>query len=483
MSAAQGLQLAQQWAESRAAKERQAQEDVWAAEVRDQKRQAWERDKQAGLALDDQYTRLSQAPVDQTGGFASKYGLKPANVETPTVAGKYNQRQGFFPSGDSTGPGLVTSGQEPAFEVSPLRMAALDDFKLAAARRDFGGASVARSKIDNIDLSAQAAQIQKRIAGANPETLVSFAQQYTDNANIPGSMSVDPKTGLATLKLDGGEPIKMSKVQLAQYAVGLWKQSKGDPSGLEDLARIDKSLADMADKAYGRVKDTVVNANDVALKSNQMRDADRRTATDYARLGLARAAAGRAEHREPDAKLVAQMNDIVARYPDADPDTKRTMEQQHRLLSAQVATQMGRPMQLAQERGTREVPPEQLKEYRAARVALGVRPPDGDKRRDAWDTELQNLNEIYGVGEAPGGLPAKLGPLDATAKTPQVGLAPPQSASDFYARQKAAADMERMYQQYARSRAQAGPQGATQAAINADWVAQQAALKAAREAR
>jgi len=258
---------------------------------------------------------------------------------------------------------------------------------------------------------------------------------------------------------------------LAQYAVGLWKQSKGDPSGLEDLARIDKSLADMADKAYGRVKDTVVNANDVALKSNQMRDADRRTATDYARLGLARAAAGRAEHREPDAKLVAQMNDIVARYPDAD------------LLSAQVATQMGRPMQLAQERGTREVPPEQLKEYRAARYALGVRPPDGDKRRDAWDTELQNLNEIYGVGEAPGGLPAKLGPLDATAKTPQVGLAPPQSASDFYARQKAAADMERMYQQYARSRAQAGPQGATQAAINADWVAQQAALKAAREAR
>jgi len=80
---------------------------------------------------------------------------------------------------------------------------------------------------------------------------------------------------------------------LAQYAVGLWKQSKGDPSGLEDLARIDKSLADMADKAYGRVKDTVVNANDVALKGNQMRNANQRTANDGARLGLARAAQDR----------------------------------------------------------------------------------------------------------------------------------------------------------------------------------------------
>jgi len=248
--------------------ERQKREDAWAAEERAQRRNQWQRDATAQTLLEGTVGRVSQNPTDQTGEFAAQYGLQPTERVVPSAAANYNKRQGFF--GESEGPGLTLPAEEPKFGIHPKRQGLVEDYKISVAKGDLTGARGIKTQIDTLDMGSQAAALQQRVLNAPPDKVAAFAQKYTDSAHIPGSMVVDPKTMLTTLTLDGGKPIQMTRADMATYVTGLWKLNQGDPSGKEDIASIDKSLAAMADKRFGQMKDVAQTSNDAVAKASDM---------------------------------------------------------------------------------------------------------------------------------------------------------------------------------------------------------------------
>lgn len=400
---------------NRMEQERLKKADEWAAEQQAQQRGQWQRDAALRTEMMNNAGRYDTDPVDETKGL---YGLKPADVVNQTTAGKYNQRQGFYDgtSVPSTGAGFATPGVEPTFGVNPQRKNLAADYRMSAMAGDRVGMSNVSAKLSQLDMDSQTAMLQQRLRGASPEAVAAFARDFTSNTNIPGELSIDASTKLATLKPNGGAPVQMTRTQLEQYIAGLYMRSKGDPKGTDVLAGVDKSLVDMADKMYGRLKDSATNTNDVVLKGNTMRNDNQRTANSGAELGLRTAAANKPNYVQlVDANGEAQMVNANA-LPEKDG-------------VIQLPAGLKYPSQRAQ------VSPEAQQKYREAILELGLPPQPGTTQAEEWKARKLLVDQVYGVQEAPNALPQVAPPPRVAAPPAAVATQPePRRAMDPKAR-------------------------------------------------
>lgn len=129
--------------------------------------------------------------------------------------------------------------------------------------------------------------VTNAILGASNDQISAIAKQYSDFGGTPGKMTVD-KDGYTTLTMDGGDPIKMNRYQLAQFVNGMYKLKQGDASGNTDIAAINEQLA----KAVGDMNTNMRGAAQVNNTATHNRAQDEKAqamlANDNARLGLQR---------------------------------------------------------------------------------------------------------------------------------------------------------------------------------------------------
>jgi len=267
---------------------RQAEQDAIAAEERKFKLE--ERQRALDIrgktdALADEIYQGSATFKDTASPFIDQYGLSKresiANEygNTDPLAGPYgnvNARSGAYagrqglalPEESKVPPALygepiktpVTGSQNREFFRQNLRMAQLggkpdDVMKAAAAQRDD-------------DMKANSAAVYNMVLNAPVDALKKAAQGFTDMTHFPGKMTVDPKTGLATIKPDEGDPITMSREQTARFLTAVYKSKMGDDSGQADIAKIDEKLGKMSDTMFARLATTVEKNNSAVDKAS-----------------------------------------------------------------------------------------------------------------------------------------------------------------------------------------------------------------------
>ncbi len=351
----EGFSVGSNLMERKYARERQAREDAWNEERRARDRQDWTLADQARTESDgimkSGLERVSPGP-EPVDGFLEQQGLGIQQSRPP---------QGFGGVGNDPtveGSGGLPAGITPRYQAppqapkaapgvaNPARQQALDMARLAQANRDYNGYVKAMQQVQAADVGAQAAQIYQAALNATPEQLAKWSSTFSDNAHIAGKAKYDSKTGLTTIDMEGGGSVTMNKAQAATYVAGLWKLSKQDPSGLTDISSISDKLAASAKASFDKLHTVAQTNNDAAAKANSMRNDNQRTANDGARLGLAKSAA-----REVSPEIIKKMNDIATEYEtETDPAKRKLLEQQHRMLTAQAATQLNEPMQLGIDR-------------------------------------------------------------------------------------------------------------------------------------
>lgn len=295
MSLAEGLRLGGEMIAGRAERERRAAEAEYIKTVRERERVTWAREDQmrddSTTLMDEGITRAGQPRTDaQAQDYLQSVGLGRREVNPFAGANQYSASRARREGSEAT---MVADSQgglaaPRALTSNPMRDNYVSQMKLGRAMYNPQSFLAAQGELLKADNGSQAASIARAVYDATPEQLNTFAQKYSDSANIPGSIKTDARTGLMTLQLEGGKPIVMDRSQSAAFVSGLWKLNNGDPSGQADLAAINKDLGAMADKQFGRLDSGARSNNDAVLKSNQMRNDNARTANDNARVGLAR---------------------------------------------------------------------------------------------------------------------------------------------------------------------------------------------------
>lgn len=245
MGWAAGFNAGAEISNSRARRELAAAQEERAKLEFEQRKQQWDRDSQdrAKLAqFQEEFTnRLgNDLDTDGTNQYLSQFGVQPRPQVTPTYA-----------------PGVPTymaPGEAPSAPAEPAQQG------IAIGRQRLDGDTIAQLKsmaqfaktpqdvaaLNKAYADARRNQVQGAVTNAilqaPQEQLQAIAQQYSDFGGTPGKMTVD-KDGYTTVTLDGGDPIKMNRYQLAQFVNGMYKLKQGDATGHQDISVINEQLS------------------------------------------------------------------------------------------------------------------------------------------------------------------------------------------------------------------------------------------------
>lgn len=115
------------------------------------------------------------------------------------------------------------------------------------------------------------AGLAAKVMQATPEQLEAFARNFTDATHVNGSAKTNAD-GTMTISLDGGKPATYRRDQLAVIVVGLSKLRKGDPSGVSDIASVNKDLAESVQRDIKNNVDVATVNNNAAQTSGQISD-------------------------------------------------------------------------------------------------------------------------------------------------------------------------------------------------------------------
>lgn len=291
MSTLNSFKIGMQMAESANERRRQAERDAWLREEQDQKRQGWQREADAQARIDAaRRAALDEldAPPEMAGAsqLTQRFGLSPQYAQpdpttappplgiqrtpgTPVVPATVTQPTGVQP-------------QVPRFNYStPEGAAVRRQWQMARTPEEI---LRAESALANLRSQQEQAQLFTSVLNASPAQIEQFSKGFSDFKGVTGKLVPDTKTGMVTLEL-GEKSFPLNRTQLATYVHSLYKLEKGDPTGLQDLASIDQSIASAAEKDFARLKDVGAMQNDVAYKGRMLDNDTRRTNASIAASG------------------------------------------------------------------------------------------------------------------------------------------------------------------------------------------------------
>ena len=225
---------------------------------------------------------------------------------------------------------------------------------ISRARRDWNGVAALQKEEKGLKWDQTFGERLKGYTGADDQ--IGQAAQYLNTTSKRVSMGDPDKNGvirMAVVKPDGrADFLKLTKQDQAQIYAAAGMMDMDPVKALTIMAGVNKELAS-AVAADNGIEFKLAEAADKSSGREETKRHNRAVeGNDAART---RAIVGRTPS-EPDPKLVAESNRLYAAYETATPEERKVIERQWNMVQGQIATGMGKTMQLGGARGGAEKP-------------------------------------------------------------------------------------------------------------------------------
>ena len=329
-------------------------------------------DRQRQKVLDD---RETEAHGQRQAQYQRQLGIQAK--EDAAVGGLDSLERGVVPGGNwSTPEGYGADGPVPQNQqYDPgaglkTRPASDKEYnqafqRVALAKRDMAGLATLRTAGKDIDYSASILASNATWDKKTSEEKATLIKQHSYDQNIPGFGNWVPgkgKTeGYANFMPPNGDPMQLSNKEVRDF-FSLTDAMQIDPvrarkemDGVSDKVRMmAKEVFDTGLKASTEVNNT---RKDQGMLAIQQQTADQQGEYQRGSLAVQRANAaqrGSGGGKQADPALVARNNELYSQFTsEPDPAKRKVIERQMQMVQTQIATSLGKTMQLPNSREDR----------------------------------------------------------------------------------------------------------------------------------
>ena len=329
-------------------------------------------DRQLQKVLDD---RETEAHGQRQAQYQRQLGIQAK--EDAAVGGLDSLERGVVPGGNwSTPEGYGADGPVPqSQQYDPgaglkTRPASDKEYnqafqRVALAKRDMAGLATLRTAGKDIEYDDTRTTAMKSWNDKTDAQRAELIKEHSYDQNIRGFgnwVKGSGKTdGYMNYMPDSGDPVRLSK------------KETGDLFALRELEKINperarKEMDALTDKVRGVAKELFGTQMAVAKESNdtrkdqgtlaiQQQTADQQGEYQRGSLGIQRANAaqrGSGGGKQADPALVARNNELYSQFTsEPDPAKRKVIERQMQMVQTQIATSLGKTMQLPNSREDR----------------------------------------------------------------------------------------------------------------------------------
>lgn len=353
-----------------------------------------DRQRAVGLRtqIDDAYARqraLNNGTID--GRTADFSGTSPSADAGPVMQDQMAPVTGLRAPGapaDSPAPGLVRT---PATQRD-RNNAAMNIANLKQDDRQIAELNAQQMVTDRKD-GQRAYMTHVQSLANDPTKFEEYAKEmgpaikaFSDFQGLPSSFNFDPKTRSIvetpygtkdpkTGKTSYGAAREVSFESMAPYMLA-YRNLVSDYGDPETAAAQMRTMSDgERAKRFDEAKLSIDSATKLSSASTQQQGVDQQGAYQRGSLAIQAANArnsgggGGGGDKKPDPQLVAKLNDVVGQYQNETDSTKKAgLERLYNQIQGQIATGLGKPMQLKEGRSTGETDP--TKYYGAVKAAV-----------------------------------------------------------------------------------------------------------------
>lgn len=250
-------------------------DQAWKGEQRAQQQKDWAREDETRQGLGS-FIQKAMAPGENQNfdpraamGLGAEEPVQP--VQPVDSQATYNSRQGF-PGAVAPSPLAVQSSAKPqglADQILPTsyaeaqRKLITQQFDVAKAIGGERGAMMAadsQKQLHLLKVKEDSAKIADTIQNLRPQDYEQLAKTVTADGGNKYEVTVDPATGLTTLKL-GSAKAQLTRAQMGEYFAAKHRLKNGDFSAMADLEKVDAGLASGVAAEMKRLSETTNSSN------------------------------------------------------------------------------------------------------------------------------------------------------------------------------------------------------------------------------